>query len=79
MTFIFFMPILGWILGRSVVAYVSVVDHWIAFGLLVFVGIRMIPCGIGAAEPKIRNDLSQGRSLMKHIDQIKVGSRENCK
>ena len=36
------MPLLGWSLGKLVVDYVSHVDHWIAFGLLSFVGGKMI-------------------------------------
>lgn len=37
-----FMPLLGWILGRSLVDVVSAFDHWLAFGLLSFVGCKMI-------------------------------------
>jgi len=37
-----FMPVLGWLAGASLKTYISTVDHWIAFGLLAFVGLRMI-------------------------------------
>ena len=40
------MPILGWLAGRSVMDFISGFDHWIAFALLVVVGIRMILEGI---------------------------------
>lgn len=36
------MPILGWVLGGQVVDYVRNYDHWIAFGLLSFIGAKMI-------------------------------------
>ena len=36
------MPVLGWILGTSVKSYIESVDHWIAFGLLLFIGGNMI-------------------------------------
>lgn len=36
------MPIVGWLAGLSVREYISAFDHWIAFGLLVFVGGKMI-------------------------------------
>ena len=36
------MPILGWLSGRSIQQYIEAWDHWIAFGLLVFVGGRII-------------------------------------
>lgn len=41
-SFQFFMPILGWLLGRNVVSYVKNYDHWIAFGLLFIIGLKMI-------------------------------------
>lgn len=36
------MPILGWTLSLSFNRYIESYDHWIAFGLLAFLGIRMI-------------------------------------
>lgn len=36
------MPVIGWIVGRSIVDLIAGFDHWIAFGLLVFIGLRMI-------------------------------------
>ncbi len=40
------MPILGWALGIAILPLISAVDHWIAFGLLGFVGVRMIRSGL---------------------------------
>jgi putative Mn2+ efflux pump MntP len=37
-----FMLVMGWLAGRSVVEFISSFDHWVAFGLLVFIGGRMI-------------------------------------
>lgn len=36
------MPIIGWLAGRTVSEYIEPVDHWIAFGLLAFIGGKMI-------------------------------------
>lgn len=36
------MALLGWLLGSRLLAYISAVDHWIAFGLLSVVGGRML-------------------------------------
>lgn len=36
------MPILGWAAGNQARAFISGVDHWIAFGLLTAIGIKMI-------------------------------------
>ncbi len=37
-----FMPVIGWLAGLSLRAFISSVDHWIAFGLLFFVGCKII-------------------------------------
>jgi len=36
------MPIIGWLAGLSLKDYISAVDHWIAFGLLSFIGCKMV-------------------------------------
>ncbi len=36
------MPLLGWLLGSHVMKYVQECDHWLAFGLLAFIGAKMI-------------------------------------
>jgi len=36
------MPIIGWASGTYLVNFFSTIDHWIAFGLLVLVGGKMI-------------------------------------
>src|SRR5574337_141592 len=41
----FMMPVIGWFLGARLAPLISPMDHWIAFGLLVVVGARMIRSG----------------------------------
>ena len=36
------MPFLGWALGTQFESYITPIDHWIAFGLLAFVGGKML-------------------------------------
>lgn len=36
------MPVLGWFLGINVRDFIEEFDHWIAFALLAFIGIKMI-------------------------------------
>ena len=36
------MPLAGWVLTSGFSRYLQAVDHWIAFGLLAFIGGRMI-------------------------------------
>ena len=37
-----FMTFLGWLAGNTIIKYISAYDHWVAFGLLAFVGGHMI-------------------------------------
>ena len=37
-----FMPIIGFMAGMSIRDYIFHIDHWIAFGLLAFIGSKMI-------------------------------------
>lgn len=43
-------PMIGWLIGRSVAAYVEQWDHWIAFGLLLLLGLHMIHEGLSKDE-----------------------------
>jgi putative Mn2+ efflux pump MntP len=36
------MPFIGWLLGKQFENYITSIDHWVAFGLLAFIGSRMI-------------------------------------
>ena len=36
------MPVIGWAVGLSFADIISGFDHWIAFGLLAFIGAKMI-------------------------------------
>ena len=40
--FQFLMPILGWLAGSTVRVYIEAFDHWIAFALLSYIGIKLI-------------------------------------
>jgi putative Mn2+ efflux pump MntP len=36
------MPLMGWLVGLSMQEFISGFDHWLAFGLLSFIGTKMI-------------------------------------
>ena len=44
------MPLAGWGIGAVAFAYIEAVDHWIAFGLLGFLGVRMLGGHVGEEE-----------------------------
>jgi putative Mn2+ efflux pump MntP len=52
-------PLVGWLLGKAAAQYVQAWDHWIAFALLLGLGLHMIYNGIkpddGEEEPAPRN------------------------
>ncbi|WP_160119602.1 manganese efflux pump MntP [Rhodovarius lipocyclicus] len=43
-------PILGWAAGFAASAYITAVDHWIAFALLSVIGGRMVVLALGASD-----------------------------
>lgn len=77
--FQFLMPVAGWALGAAVASWFSSLDHWIAFGLLGFVGGRMVISGWrGEAEGPRGPDPSKGAtmvmlSIATSIDALAVG------
>ena len=76
--FQFVMPILGWLLGKTVVSYIADYDHWIAFGLLLIVGLRMIKEYFDKDEKERTKDPTKGWSLLvlsiaTSIDALAVG------
>jgi len=59
------MPIVGWLAGVSVVAWIAWWDHWFAFALLAFVGLRAIRSGMRGGEPgSSAPDPTRGASLV---------------
>ncbi|MCP3872857.1 MAG: manganese efflux pump [Desulfobacteraceae bacterium] len=76
--FQFLMPVVGWFLGISFVSYFKVFDHWIAFFLLAFVGIRMIIEGMNKDSESQKKDPSKGMTMVMlsvatSIDALAVG------
>ncbi len=55
------MPLIGWGIGAFAMSHVEAVDHWIAFGLLTFLGVRMLGGHVGEAEASHR---LTGKALM---------------
>jgi putative Mn2+ efflux pump MntP len=71
------MPIIGWFVGLSVIDLISGFDHWIAFLLLIFIGIRMIYESISKESKQIINSSSLNvllvLSIATSIDALAVG------
>jgi len=76
--FQFLMPVIGWLAGTTIVRYIYAYDHWVAFGLLAFVGIRMIRSGFDPNNGEQKNDPSRGWTLVLlsiavSIDALAIG------
>lgn len=72
------MPIIGWLAGLTLKAYIEQIDHWIAFGLLAFIGAKMIFESSHLNEGQCKSDpLAFGTlmllSVATSIDALAVG------
>ncbi|MEG3934812.1 MULTISPECIES: manganese efflux pump MntP family protein [unclassified Microcoleus] len=72
------MPVIGWLIGLSFSFLITPIDHWIAFGLLSFIGGRMIYESLQGEEcEKKFNPLDTGTlitlSVATSIDALAVG------
>jgi putative Mn2+ efflux pump MntP len=48
--FQFIMPIIGWAIGSRIEYLIKAFDHWVAFGLLFYIGAKMIYESIAKSE-----------------------------
>jgi len=78
--FQFAMPIAGWAAGQTVIKLIAAYDHWVAAGLLVFVGGKMIVESFHKEEKIERKaaDVTRGFSLIllsvaTSLDALAVG------
>lgn len=76
--FQFSMPIIGWYAGRSVVDLIKDFDHWIAFTLLAFIGLKMIHSAVKGEDEELKSNPSKGANLVMlsvatSIDALAVG------
>ena len=71
------MPVLGWAAGGTIEAYIRNIDHWIAFGLLFYLGVRMIYNKDGnenlSALRNIKFSIILTQSFATSIDALAVG------
>jgi len=72
------MPVIGWLVGSSVNYYLSRVDHWIAFGILSLIGLKMIFESFKGEDEKRTVDIREWKvlltlSLATSIDALMTG------
>jgi putative Mn2+ efflux pump MntP len=72
------MPVLGWLVGQTVVELIADYDHWVAFGLLAIVGGHMLWESFRHHEDRRAIDITKGWPLLilalaTSIDALAVG------
>jgi len=72
------MPLIGWLAGNSVKVYLAETDHWIAFGILTLIGLRMIYESFKGEDEKKAVDIRKWKilitlSLATSIDALMTG------
>lgn len=76
--FQFMMPIIGWMIGSSLVESIKTIDHWVAFTILFLIGSKMIYDSFKSNDNAVKKDISKGFSLVTlsvatSIDALAVG------
>lgn len=73
------MPFLGWLVGQRILEVIANYDHWVAFGLLLFLGGRMIwESAHAGSDTTPVHDSTKGMhllvlSLATSIDALAIG------
>lgn len=71
------MPLAGWAFGEQIKPYIEHIDHWIAFGLLLFLGLKMIRESFKLQEQKSFNPLHPltllTMAIATSVDALAVG------
>lgn len=75
------MPVIGWLAGYRAQTYIEPWDHWVAAGLLFYVGGKAIRAALRTEEEKLeqpKDDPTKGWSLIMYsvatsIDALAVG------
>jgi len=76
--FQFMMPLIGWLAGRTIASIIEEYDHWVAFGLLGYIGGKMLIEAWQDRERKMTSCPTRGWTLVSlsvatSIDALAVG------
>jgi putative Mn2+ efflux pump MntP len=72
------MTLIGWLAGTTIQRWITGIDHWVAFGLLTYVGANMIRSGLGKGDETRHPNPSKGATMVflsvaTSIDALAVG------
>ena len=63
------MPLIGWFLGIRFESYIKSIDHWIAFFLLGFIGLKMIFEALESNKIDFKNE-AEKNTYMQWLTQL---------
>jgi len=71
------MPVLGWLAGGTVIRAIRGVDHWIAFGLLAFIGVTCFSMTVVGAliGPLVGRVVGKRAELLGGLVLIGIGAK----
>ena len=69
-----FMPVIGWYAGKFFADLIKSYDHWIAFALLAYIGIRMIIEGMKGEHENISCDTDDHVLDLKRLFVLSVAT-----
>lgn len=72
------MPLIGWLLGTQLESFIAPFDHWVAFGLLLLIGAKMLwearrAAGGEDGEERLRTRELVGLAIATSVDALAVG------
>ncbi len=65
------MPVIGWLLGTQLEQFITEVDHWLAFGLLVIIGGKMLWDAFTGSDDEAKDD---GRLRVRQLLLLAVAT-----
>ena len=72
-----FMPFIGYFLGKKFGSFLAIIDHWIAFFLLLLIGVNMIQDAFLEEDDRVTDDISFfvmiPLAIATSIDALTVG------
>lgn len=76
--FQFLMPILGWFAGTQLLLLIQGLDHWVVFGLLALLGLKIIWEAFSGKLDRLSGDPTRGWSLVglsvaTSLDALAIG------
>lgn len=76
-TFQAIMPLIGWAVGRQFAHFMTRTSHWVAFGLLFFIGAKMLIEAFKEPQEELRADMDYKElfilAVATSIDALAVG------